>query len=171
VIFPVREPGKIVGELPVARFHHRELIEAAAEGRFLWRDDTVEGSLRVIAAHDLFLDALLNRRGRAMAEILAEQFVLMAPDPSSSDDAHLLRAEGRDDAVRCYEAAFGRSNLEVEIVARIATDWYVFAEYEWRTKGEDGKHVRRTASIYSLNERHEITAEIGCEPRNGSLAR
>ena len=160
VLFPTTEDG-IVGEF---------LWERSSEVADAPRDDPERPDLplravRNLRLHDEVVDALRSGEVEHIVQLLADD-CLWAVRSYLPDSAEypMVQAEGRS-AVEEYLRAW-RSTVIVDdltVLNRVATDWYVFAEYvsHVRRAGKSDLEQLRVASILPIDNNGKIQGELG----------
>lgn len=149
VLFPTAEDG-IRGEICVTRHPFDDIVTGRVEP-----PPPLGGSSAHLPLREIEHCALLDRVGVALrdgdtaglAKELAENHTLAVRLDDAAGGASIHTATGRADALAQLGALFeGASDLT--LVNRIATDWYVFAEYLLRLA--DGG-VRRLALTHPVH--------------------
>jgi hypothetical protein len=127
VLFPTADDG-IRGEICVTRHPFDDVVRGTAPILAPETASYPAREMRHSALLDELVDALLANDEKRVGALLAPTHTVAARLDDEHGKAAISTAKTRADAVRFLLSAFGGAR-DIAIVSRIATDWYVFAEY------------------------------------------
>jgi hypothetical protein len=116
--------------------------------------------LAYLNMHRARLMALQSGDPQKLGMLYSDQVRAAARDyPGSSH----VPMEGRASLNRFYEALFNRlKHPRVEVLMRLAEDWYSFEELLWECTDGDGQRLRfKTADLTTLNDEGKINVQVG----------
>lgn len=145
VLFPTADDG-IRGEICVTRHPFDDVVRGTAP--ILPPETTSHPAreMRNSGQLDELVDALLANDEKRVGALLAPMHTVAARLDDEQGKASISTAKTRDDGVRFLLATFAGAR-DVAIISRIATDWYVFAEY---CVDLGGGRIRRLAATHPI---------------------
>ena len=159
VLFPTASDG-IRGEICVTRHPFDEVVRGTAPVLPALDPSFPERERRHAILLDRFLVALRGGDDDAIDGLLSEEHPfatrLDTLAPGAAVDTRIETGSSLDEARKALAAIFGPMR-DVALVTRLATDWYIFAEYVGRL--ESGA-IRRFAAIHPIED-GEFTGTFG----------
>ena len=165
VLFPVTEDG-ILGEVPWNRHTWAELVQGVPE-RESRPDDPIAIELRNLDAHDAYADVLRTGDVAGLDGVITPDFCMASRNYAGAEPmtAHQSAAAAAEH-IRAFHRAL--EVLEVIVLNRVVTEWFVFAEHLWRLRSRDaavvpvdGEFDLKTAAIYPVDAAGRLAAELG----------
>jgi hypothetical protein len=155
ILFPTADDG-IRGEICVTRHPFEDVVAGAAPPPA--PNDASYPALEMshTGLLDRFVEALRADTHQAVGEVLAPDHTLAIRMDAQDGSPKIDIARNRIDAQKILHASFSDAR-DIAIVSRIATDWYVFAEYVAQL---DGGGLRRFAAIHPI-EAGKLTGTFG----------
>ena len=167
VLFPITEDG-ILGEVPWNRHTWAELVQGVPE-REARSADPIAVELRTIDAHDAYANALRSGDAEALAAVVVPDFRVAMRNYFVTGRGGTTATETAAAAAEDLRAMHAAVEVrELVVLNRVATEWFVFAEYLWRMRSRDravvdveGDFDLKTAAIYPVDDRGRLVAELG----------
>lgn len=147
VLFPTADDG-IRGEICVTRHPFDDVVRGTAPILPAETASYPAREMRHSALLDELVDALLSGDERRVGALLCPTHTVAVRLDDESGKAAISTARSRDEAAGILGAAFAGAR-DIAIVSRIATDWYVFAEY---VVDLGGSRVRRIAATHPIED-------------------
>jgi hypothetical protein len=150
VLFPAAPDG-IRSEIAVTRYPFADIVSGDAK-LTPPRDDSRRhlpvAEMDHAALVDQFIFAALNQQWDQMGTLLSEGHTTAFRIDGRSGSNEVHRARNRSEALLAFQSLFAGAE-DLTVLTRVATDWYVFAEYLIRRP--DGL-LRRFAAIHSIDD-------------------
>ncbi len=155
ILFPTAEDG-IRGEICVTRHPFDDVVRGTLPAPPPSAAAFPEREAIHTALLDQLVSALRDGSAASLGRCLSTGHGLALRIDAADGTASVATARGRDDAQKVLSECF-RDARDVAVVSRLATDWYVFAEYaaELETGG-----VRRFAATHPVED-GEFTGTFG----------
>lgn len=161
---PVGENGSIKGEFLHTRDTFQDAARWALEGREA-RDTSFRGMREVVENHDRLVAAVSSGDADGFPAVWSADATAVTRDLGSADGA-LARWNGRD-AIAAGAAAVLPAVSDLAVVNVVASDWYVFAEYDLTFAVDGSTTPWRSAAIYGVDERGAFSSCVGYASRTG----
>ena len=163
VLFPTG-PGGIGGEIVWTRYPFGDIVGGTVAPQAELDGPAHLPNLRLRNADifEAYLDAWRAGDADAAGACLADDVQLLRRVADGDDHSH-VRTAGRADSVDALRAAYSeRPPLVVEVLNRIITEWYVFADlYVELRRVDGGVDALRHIALHPLAEDGRIRAEMG----------
>jgi hypothetical protein len=147
VLFPTADDG-IRGEICVTRHPFDDVVRGTAPILAPETASYPAREMRHSARLDDLVEALLSGDEGRVAELLSPTHTVAVRLDDASGKAAISTARSRAEGARILTTAFAGAR-DIAIVSRIATDWYVFAEY---VVDLGGGRVRRIAATHPIED-------------------
>jgi hypothetical protein len=147
ILFPTADDG-IRGEICVTRHPFADVVQGLAPNLSVEDASYPAREMRHSALLDSFVDALRSGDEASVGERLSPAHTLAFRLDAIDGSPTVSTARDRADAQKILSTAFRDAN-DIAIVSRIATDWYVFAEY---LADLGGGRIRRFASTHPIED-------------------
>lgn len=147
VLFPTADDG-IRGEICVTRHPFDDVVRGTAPNIVSEPGSYPVREMRHSALLDELVDALRTGDEGRVGRLLAPGHTVAVRLDASDGKAAISTARSRADAKKILISAFAGA-LDICVVSRIATDWYVFAEY---VADLGGGRVRRFVATHPIED-------------------
>jgi len=155
ILFPTAEDG-IRGEICVTRHPFEDVLSGIAPSLPVVDESFPARERDHTTLLDRLLEALRTRTDVQIEELLAPRHTLAIRLDAVDATPSIMTATSRADAWTILSSCFGNAR-DIAVASRIATDWYVFAEYVAQL---DTGVIRRLAAIHPT-EAGELTGTFG----------
>jgi hypothetical protein len=147
VLFPTAEDG-IRGEICVTRHPFDDVVRGTAPHIVAEPASHPAREMRHSALLDELVDALRAGDEKRVGELLSPGHTVAVRLDAIDGTPSVSTARNRADAQKILTSAFAGAR-DIAIVSRIATDWYVFAEY---LADLGGGRIRRLAATHPIED-------------------
>lgn len=147
VLFPTADDG-IRGEICVTRHPFDDVVRGTAPHIAAESTSHPAREMRNSGQLDELVDALRTGDEGAIGALLSPAHTVALRLDALDGTPGISTAKTRADARKILKSAFAGAR-DIAIVSRIATDWYVFAEY---VVDLGGGHVRRIAATHPIED-------------------